>query len=194
MPDFAHDNALEANEPLPAFYWNAETEMACLADAIAQTLRYGYAHHIQRLMVTGLYAMLFGVRPREIHEWYLAVYVDAFEWVELPNVIGMSQHADGGWMMTKPYAASGKYIQRMSNYCEGCRYDPAVASGESACPFTTLYWDFLDRHREVLGRNNRMALQVKNLERKSTEERAAIADAARMHRASQRADGAETRD
>lgn len=194
MPDFAHDNALEANEPLPAFYWHAETEMACLADAIGQTLRYGYAHHIQRLMVTGLYAMLLGVRPREIHEWYLAVYVDAFEWVELPNVIGMSQHADGGWMMTKPYAASGKYIQRMSNYCEGCRYDPAVAVGDTACPFTTLYWDFLDRHREVLGRNNRMALQVKNLQRKSVEERAAIAEAARAHRALRRAEIAEPRD
>jgi deoxyribodipyrimidine photolyase-related protein len=155
-------------------YWTGETEMECLRQAIGQTLRFGYAHHIQRLMVTGLFAMLVGVDPRLVHEWYLAVYVDAIEWVELPNTLGMSQYADGGVMASKPYAATGKYIQRMSNYCAGCRYKPGVAVGPDACPFTTLYWDFLARHRPVLERNQRMALQLKNIDRKDSEELAAI--------------------
>jgi deoxyribodipyrimidine photolyase-related protein len=174
MPDYLEKNALGAREPLPAFYWTGETEMACLRDAIGQTLELGYAHHIQRLMVTGLYALLLGVDPRRVHEWYLAVYVDAVEWVELPNTLGMSQYGDGGVMASKPYAATGKYIQRMSNYCAGCRFDPAKASGEDACPFTTLYWDFLTRHERVLAANQRMALQVKNLARLRPAERAAI--------------------
>jgi len=139
--------------------------MACLRDAIGQTLRLGYAHHIQRLMVTGLYALMLGVRPRKVHEWYLAVYVDAVEWVEIPNTLGMSQHADGGIMASKPYVATGKYIQRMSNYCAGCRFDPAEATGPKACPFTTLYWDFLLQHEPMLRKNQRMSLQVRNLAR-----------------------------
>jgi len=142
MPGYLEQNALGAGQTLPSFYWTGDTEMACLRHAIGQTLRLGYAHHIQRLMVTGLYALMFGVRPREVHEWYLAVYVDAVEWVELPNTIGMSQHADGGLMASKPYIATGKYIQRMSNCCSGCRYDPAQSTGPTACPFTTLYWRF----------------------------------------------------
>ena len=174
MPDYAEKNALGAKEPLPAFYWSGEAEMACLRDTITQTLEFGYAHHIQRLMVTGLYALLLGVEPRRVHEWYLAVYVDAVEWVELPNTLGMSQYGDGGVMASKPYAATGKYIQRMSNYCAGCRFDPAKASGERACPFTTLYWDFLLRHERMLAANQRMALQVKNLARLKPEERKAI--------------------
>jgi len=136
-----------------------------LADALRQTLELGYAHHIQRLMVTGLFALLLGVRPREVHEWYLAVYVDAVEWVELPNTLGMSQHADGGVMASKPYAATGKYIDRMGNFCRGCRYDPKRSTGEDACPFTTLYWDFLDRHEERFRDHPRMALQIRNLDR-----------------------------
>jgi deoxyribodipyrimidine photolyase-related protein len=165
MPGYLEANALEAHAALPAFYWTGETDMQCLKQAIGQTLKLGYAHHIQRLMVTGLYALLLGVRPNEVHEWYLGVYIDAVEWVEIPNTIGMSQYADGGVMASKPYAASGKYIQRMSDYCRGCIYDPALSVGEKACPFTTLYWDFLARNRARLGGNQRMALQLKNLDR-----------------------------
>jgi len=165
MPGYLERNTLNARQPLPGFFWTGETDMACLRDAISQTLRLGYAHHIQRLMVTGLFALLLGVDPKEVHAWYLAVYVDAVEWVELPNTLGMSQYADGGVMASKPYAATGKYIQRMGNHCRGCRYKPEESKGESACPFTTLYWDFLDRHQKLLAKNPRMSLQVKNLAR-----------------------------
>jgi deoxyribodipyrimidine photolyase-related protein len=174
MPGYLELNALEARQPLPAFYWTGEAPMACLRESIGQTLELGYAHHIQRLMVTGLYALLLGADPQAVHRWYLAVYVDAVEWVELPNTLGMALYADGGVMASKPYAATGKYIQRMSNYCAGCRFDPAKASGENACPFTTLYWDFLMRHERMLAANQRMALQVKNLARLKPAEREAI--------------------
>lgn len=170
MPEYLERNELQATAQLPDFYWTGDTQMKCLQQAIGQTLDHGYAHHIQRLMVTGLFALLLGVDPKAVHEWYLAIYVDAVEWVELPNSLGMSQFADGGVMASKPYAATGKYIDRMSNYCRGCRYDPAKATGEDACPFTTLYWDFLMRHREKLSANQRMSLQVKNLDRKSDDE------------------------
>ena len=183
MPAYAEGNALNATEPLPTFYWTGQTPMACLRDAIGQTLEHGYAHHIQRLMVTGLYALLLGVRPQEVHRWYLAVYVDAVEWVELPNTLGMSQYADGGIMASKPYAATGKYLQRMGNHCAGCRFKPEQATGDAACPFTTLYWDFLDRHQAVLARNPRMALQVKNLARLSDDRRGEIAERAAAIRA-----------
>jgi deoxyribodipyrimidine photolyase-related protein len=174
MPAYAESNALGAKRSLPAFYWTGETEMNCLREAISQTLEYGYAHHIQRLMITGLFALLYGVEPRQVHEWYLAVYVDAVEWVELPNTIGMSQFADGGLMASKPYAASGKYIDRMSDYCSGCRYDPAQSTGPRACPFTTLYWDFLLRNEPRLAGNRRMAMQLRNLLRLGPAQRAAI--------------------
>jgi deoxyribodipyrimidine photolyase-related protein len=170
MPEYLDRNVLQAEATLPAFYWSAETEMNCLKDAIGQTLEYGYAHHIQRLMVTGLFAMLLGVRPQEVHRWYLAVYVDAVEWVELPNTLGMSQFADGGVMASKPYCATGAYIDRMSNACKGCRYDPKKASGPEACPFTTLYWDFLARHEKLLAKNQRMSMQLKNVSRKDAGE------------------------
>jgi deoxyribodipyrimidine photolyase-related protein len=166
MPEYADRNALGAEAPLPGMYWTAATEMNCLHDALSQTLRYGYAHHIQRLMVTGLFAMLLGVRPQEVHRWYLAVYVDAVEWVELPNTLGMSQFGDGGVMASKPYCATGAYIDRMSNACRSCRYSPKVATGPEACPFTTLYWDFLARHETLLAKNQRMTMQLKNLGRK----------------------------
>lgn len=163
MPAYIHLNALEATQPLPDFYWTGKTDMECMRQTIAQTLEYGYAHHIQRLMVTGLFALLLGVHPAEVHKWYLAVYVDAVEWVELPNTLGMSQFADGGIMASKPYAASGKYIDRMSGYCKGCRYSPANATGPDACPFTTLYWDFLGRNGDRLSSNARMVNQLRNL-------------------------------
>lgn len=163
MPGYAEGNALDAHVPLPDFYWTGDTPAECLRQVIRQTLEYGYAHHIQRLMVTGLYALLLGVQPRQVHEWYLSVYVDAVEWVELPNTLGMSQFADGGLMASKPYAATGKYIQRMSNYCRNCPFDPAEAVGDRACPFTTLYWDFLLRNESRLRRVGRMDLQLKNL-------------------------------
>ncbi len=142
MPGYLSMNALGAHQPLPAFYWTGDTDMYCLHNVVAQTLEYGYAHHIQRLMVTGLFALLLGVEPRQVHEWYLAVYVDAVEWVELPNTIGMSQFADGGIMGTKPYVASGKYIQRMSNYCSGCRYDPALFNWRGCLPIHNLVLGF----------------------------------------------------
>ena len=174
MPGYLERNALSAQEDLPGWYWTGATDMACLRDAITQTLEHGYANHIQRLMVTGLYALMLGVNPKQVHAWYLAVYVDAVEWVELPNTLGMSQYADGGVMGSKPYIATGKYIQRMSPHCKGCRYDPAQRSGDSACPFTTLYWDFLMRHETALAKNPRMALQVKNVARLTDAQKQAV--------------------
>jgi len=174
MPRYVELNALGAREKLPGFFWTGACEMNCLRQSITQTLHHGYAHHIQRLMVTGLYALLLGVEPQRVHEWYLAVFVDAVEWVELPNTLGMSQYGDGGIMASKPYAATGKYIDRMSNYCAGCRFDPAKSTGEDACPFTTLYWDFLMRHETMLAKNQRMALQVKNVARLKLADRMAI--------------------
>ncbi len=182
MPAYAERNDMKASLPLPRFYWTGQTDMACLRDAITQTLVHGYAHHIQRLMVTGLYALLLGVRPQEVHGWYLGMYVDAVEWVELPNTLGMSQFADGGLMASKPYIASGKYIDRMSNHCKGCRFKPAESTGESACPFTTLYWDYLNQHNEKLARNPRMLMQLKNLNRLSIQERSDIHLQAQRHR------------
>lgn len=176
MPQLLESNALDAHAPLPAFFWHGRTPMACLADTIAQTLAHGYAHHIQRLMVTGLYALLLGVEPREVHGWYLAVYVDAVEWAELPNTLGMSQFADGGAMTTKPYIASGAYIERMSggSLCAGCRFRPGERVGDGACPFTTLYWDFMLRHESLLAANQRTRMQVRGLAGLDAEERAAV--------------------
>ncbi len=182
MPDYARHNYLGADVPLPDFYWSGDTDMACLAEVISQTLRHGYAHHIQRLMITGLFAQLLGVRPADIHQWYLAIYVDAVEWVEMPNVLGMSQFADGGLMASKPYAATGKYIDRMSNYCDECPYRPQDRHGARACPFTVLYWDFLDRHRGLLAGNPRMRLQLRNLDRLAPPEMQAIRASARKLR------------
>jgi deoxyribodipyrimidine photolyase-related protein len=185
MPSYLERNALDAQAELPNWYWTGQTDMACLKDAITQTLKHGYAHHIQRLMVTGLYALLLGVKPQAVHAWYLSVYVDAVEWVELPNTLGMSQFGDGGIMASKPYVASGKYIQRMSNHCKGCKYDPALSTGANACPFTTLYWDFLMRHEVLLKKNPRMAMQLKNLARLDAPAREAIQTHAAAHRAQQ---------
>ena len=185
MPQYLERNALDAQAELPAWYWTGDTDMACLRDAIGQTLEHGYAHHIQRLMVTGLYALLLGVKPQAVHTWYLSVYVDAVEWVELPNTLGMGQFGDGGLMASKPYVASGKYIQRMSNHCKGCKYDPAQSTGDTACPFTNLYWDFLIRHEALLKKNPRMAMQLKNLARLDDSARNAITTQANAHRHAQ---------
>jgi deoxyribodipyrimidine photolyase-related protein len=182
MPAYQEGNALQAHEDLPAWYWTGETDMACLREAIQQTLAHGYAHHIQRLMVIGLFALLLGVRPQQVHTWFLAVYVDAVEWVELPNTLGMSQFGDGGLMASKPYVATGKYIQRMGGPCKSCRFDPGKSTGPEACPFTTLYWDFLLRHQDTLARNPRMSLQVKNLARLDVGQRNAVTERARQVR------------
>lgn len=178
-PAYVFRNALEARRPLPDFYWTGETDMACLKAAIGQTLDLAYAHHIQRLMVTGNFALLAGVDPHVLHEWYLGAYADAFEWVEAPNTIGMSQYADGGLLGSKPYAASGSYINRMSDYCAGCAYDVKARSGTGACPFNRLYWDFIDRHATRFASNPRMAQSVRTLERMGEDRRRELrADAA----------------
>jgi deoxyribodipyrimidine photolyase-related protein len=173
-------NHLNAHQPLPAWFWTGQTRMTCMQQTIAQTLRHGYAHHIQRLMVTGNFAMLAGILPQAVCDWYLAVYVDAVEWVELPNTAGMALFALGPRFTTKPYAASGAYIKRMSNYCEGCAYKPEQKTGAQACPMTTLYWHFLNTHEASLAANPRAALMIKNLQRLSAEERQAIDDQARQ--------------
>lgn len=178
MPEYLQRNTQDAQARLPDFYWHGRTDMACLRDAIGMTLQHGYAHHIQRLMVTGLFALLLGVNPKEVHAWYLGVYVDAVEWVELPNTLGMSQYADGGLMASKPYVASGKYIDRMSNHCKGCRFNPAESTGPKACPFTTLYWHYLLQHADTLATNPRMLMQLKNANRLTDEQRQAIAQQA----------------
>jgi len=174
MPDYADSNFLDARRPLPAFYWTAETRMRCLRSTVEATHRNAYAHHIQRLMITGNFALLAGIAPGEVEEWYLAVYADAFEWVELPNTHGMALHADGGILGSKPYAASGAYIDRMSDYCAGCAYSPKIKLGEKACPFNFLYWNFLIENRNRLGKNPRMAMPYRTLDRMPEERRTTI--------------------
>lgn len=174
MPQMKTANHYNHQRRLPAWYWTGETQMACMRDVVGQTLKYGFAHHIQRLMVTGQFALLAEISPQQVADWYLAVYVDAIEWVELPNVAGMALYADGGRFTSKPYIASGQYIKRMSNYCQGCRYKPDQRTGEDACPVTTLYWHFLDRHEPALKANARTALMVRNIARLSEDERASI--------------------
>ena len=173
MPAFATRNALAAHRALPEFYWTGETGMRCMAESIGETKREGYAHHIQRLMVLGNFAMLAGIEPRQVSDWYLVVYFDAYEWVELPNVIGMSQYADGGMTGSKPYAAGGAYINRMSDYCGRCRYDVKQKTGPDACPFNALYWDFLARHEQRFRGNPRMRNMYAAWDRMSPELRGA---------------------
>ncbi len=161
MPGYEHSNFFDHKRPLPDFYWTAETSMACLKAAVTQTKQEAYAHHIQRLMVTGNFAMLAGIDPHALHEWYLSVYADAYEWVELPNTVGMSQFADGGLLASKPYAASGAYLNRMSDYCKTCVFDVKQRTGPNACPFNPLYWHFIARHADKIGNNPRMAQMVR---------------------------------
>ena len=173
-PDYATRNHLQAERDLPAFYWTGDTDLHCLGEAISATKRNAHAHHIQRLMVLGNFAMLIGADPVQVHEWYLIVYDDAYEWVETPNVIGMSQFADGGLMGSKPYAAGGAYINRMSDHCKHCRYKVKLRTGPGACPFNSLYWDFLARHREVLKGNQRLWRMYDGWDRFDAGEQAAI--------------------
>ncbi len=174
MPDYAEENALQADRPLPDFYWTGKTDLRCIGEAVRDTQAHAYSHHIQRLMVTGNFALLAGVAPREIERWYLAVYADAFEWVEMPNTLGMAVFADGGKMASKPYAASGAYIDRMSDFCGACAYDVKQKSGPKACPFNYLYWAFLIRNQDRLSGNPRLAMPYRTLAGWSEERRAAI--------------------
>jgi deoxyribodipyrimidine photolyase-related protein len=181
MPDYAATNALEAGRDLPWFYWSGETKMNCMRQCVSDTMRHAYAHHIQRLMVTGNFALLAGISPKQVEDWYLAVYADAFEWVELPNVHGMVMWADGGLLASKPYAASGAYINRMSDYCEGCHYDVADKSGPKACPFNYLYWNFLIANEDKLKGNQRLAMPYRTLSKMTDVRRSEIThDAARF--------------
>jgi deoxyribodipyrimidine photolyase-related protein len=177
-PDYPARNALGHSRRLPPLYWGAPTKMACLAHAVGQTREEAYAHHIQRLMVTGNFALLAGIDPGEVHEWYLAVYWDAIEWVEAPNTVGMSQFADGGVVGSKPYVSSGAYIDRMSDYCRGCAYDVDKKTGQGACPFNLLYWHFLDRHRERFEANPRMAQMYRTWDRMDEGRRRTVIDEA----------------
>lgn len=178
MPDYVDLNFFENKRDLPEFYWTAETEMACMKAAISQTKEEAYAHHIQRLMVTGNFALLAGIDPKQVHEWYLAVYADAYEWVELPNTLGMSQFADGGVLGSKPYAASGNYINKMSDHCKHCPYDVKQKTGNGACPFNPLYWDFLHRNRDRLSGNPRMAQMYRTWDRMSDDKKAEYLESA----------------
>ncbi|MDO9361131.1 MAG: cryptochrome/photolyase family protein [Polaromonas sp.] len=174
MPALKTDNHFNHHNPLPAWYWTGNTRMNCMRQCIGQTLDNGYSHHIQRLMVTGMFGITAQIEPRQLCDWYLAVYVDAVEWVELPNTAGMALFANGGRFTSKPYVASGAYIKRMSNYCGQCAYEPDMRTGPSACPMTTLYWNFLDRHEDMLANNPRTSLMVKNLQRMTAEERSEV--------------------
>ncbi|MFW2467031.1 MAG: cryptochrome/photolyase family protein [Candidatus Puniceispirillaceae bacterium] len=174
MPEYAEQNALEAHRPLPAFFWTADTKMNCLKQCVSETRDHAYAHHIQRLMVLGNFALLAGLSPKEVNEWFMIVYADAYEWVELPNVSGMALYADGGVLASKPYASGGAYIERMSNYCRSCHYKVKQKNGEQACPFNYLYWDFLIRHQDRLSGNARMGMMYRTLAKMSDEKRAAI--------------------
>jgi len=179
MPEYKTSNFLEAQRQLPEFYWTGDTQMNCMRQCITETKQNAYAHHIQRLMVLGNFALLAGLNPDEVNEWYLLVYADAYEWVELPNVTGMILFADGGLLASKPYAASGSYINKMSNYCGSCKYKPTVKNGPTACPFNYLYWDFIARNDGKLRGNPRMGFMYKSLDRMNDDKRTAIQDDSR---------------
>ena len=173
-PDYPDRNVLKHNRKLPWFYWSAETDMRCVAKAVEQTRDEAYAHHIQRLMVTGNFGLLAGVDPHALHEWYLSVYIDAFEWVEAPNTVGMSQFADGGIIASKPYVSSGNYINKMSDHCKPCAYSVAAKTGKNACPFNLLYWHFMDRHRDRFEGNPRMAQMYRTFDRMDADRRETV--------------------
>ena len=168
MPGYVEHNAFNHTTPLPVWFWTGEIKMHCLSESVGQSLEYAYAHHIQRLMVIGNFSLLAGLDPAALHRWYLGIYIDAFEWVELPNTIGMSQFADGGLLATKPYVSSAAYVDRMSNYCKNCYYDKKQRIGERACPFNALYWDFFIRHERELSSNHRLGMVYRNIEKMDT--------------------------
>ncbi len=174
MPEYAQKNFFQAQRKLPDFFWTGDTRMACMKQAIDQSLTYAYAHHIQRLMVTGNFAMLSGINPDELDQWYLGIYIDAYEWVEITNTRGMSQYADGGIVGTKPYAASASYIHKMGDHCKSCHYQHTKKTGENACPFNSFYWDFLDRHRDLLGKNQRMSMMYRVWDKYDSDEQQAL--------------------
>lgn len=178
MPEFAGMNYFEHDRPLPSWYWTGKTKMKCLSHSIGQSLEKAYAHHIQRLMVTGNFALLFGVNPDELDEWYLGIYMDALEWVEITNTRGMSQFADGGIVGTKPYVSSANYIHKMSDYCKNCHYAKSKKTGENACPFNSLYWDFYNRHRDKLEKNPRVAMMYRVWDRMDEEKQGALLEQA----------------
>jgi deoxyribodipyrimidine photolyase-related protein len=182
MPGYTDHNHLNHTQALPEWFWNGNTRMACVASAIKQSLEQAYAHHIQRLMVIGNFALLAGLNPTELHHWYLGIYIDAFEWVEAPNTLGMSQWADGGHLATKPYVSSAAYLQRMGDHCKGCAYNPKARTGESACPFNALYWDFFDRHRVHFETNPRLGMVYQQIRRMDAETLEALKQEATQHR------------
>ncbi len=175
-------NGLKEKGKLPGFYWDGETDMACIHHSIGQVVEHSYGHHIQRLMVTGNFALVSGINPETISDWYLGMYIDGIDWVTLPNTLGMVMHADGGVVGTKPYSASGAYIDRMSNYCKDCPYSPKEKTGEKACPFTVFFWDFLIRHQEAFEDNHRMGMMYRNVERLDKETKQAITSRAKEYK------------
>ncbi len=174
MPAFAALNYFDHQAKLPSWFWTGKTHMRCLAHSITQSLDTAYAHHIQRLMVTGNFALLLGVHPDEVDDWYLGIYMDAIEWVEITNTRGMSQYADGGIVGTKPYISSANYIHKMGDYCSNCKYDRKAKTGQNACPFNSLYWDFYDRHQDKLGKNPRVGMMYRVWGKMSPEDQAVI--------------------
>ena len=178
MPEYAQLNYLENQAPLPDWYWTGNTKMNCLKDSIKQTLDYGYAHHIQRLMVTGNFALLAGVHPEAVSAWYLGVYMDAIEWVEITNTIGMSQFADGGIVGTKPYVSSASYIDKMSHYCGSCFYKKAVKTGDKACPFNSMYWNFYDKNEDKLAKNPRIGMMYNVWRKMKADDKTALLEQA----------------
>ena len=181
MPKYQTSNALNANRPLPSWFWHGRTKMNCLHQAIDQSLSYGYAHHIQRLMITGNFCLLTGIAPDEVDEWYLGIYVDAIEWVELPNTRGMSQYADGGLLGSKAYAASGNYVNKMSDYCDHCDYKVKQKTGDKACPINSLYWHFMVQHQQTFSQNPRQAMVYKNWQKQSQQQQQAVLQQAQAY-------------
>ena len=178
MPDYSSQNVLSATRDLPKYFWDGETKMQCLKSAISQSLEHAYAHHIQRLMITGNFSLLAGIHPNQVDEWYLGIYIDAIEWVELPNTRSMALFADGGWIATKPYAASGNYVNKMSDYCKNCRYKVKEKISDDACPLNSLYWNFIDQHYDKFNKNPRMSFPVRNWDKTANHQKIAIREKA----------------